>query len=45
MKRITVLLSLPQFEALATLAKRLGLSFSETLRRAIDAYLQQQQKP
>jgi Ribbon-helix-helix protein, copG family len=42
MKRITVLLSVPQWEALTALAQRLGLSFSETLRRAIDAYLDQQ---
>jgi len=42
MKRITVLLSVPQWEALMALAKRLGLSFSEVLRRAIDAYLEQQ---
>jgi predicted DNA-binding protein len=43
MKRISVLLSLPQLEALTALAKKLGLSFSETLRRAIDEYLKQQQ--
>jgi len=41
MKRITVMLSLPQFQALTTLAKRHGLSFSEMLRRVIDAYLEQ----
>lgn len=34
-------LSIPQFEKLQALAKKLGLSFSETLRRAIDAYLEQ----
>ena len=42
MKRITVLLSFPQFEALTALSKKLGLKFSEVLRRAIDAYLEQQ---
>ena len=42
MKRITVMLSLPQVDALTALAKKLGLRFSEVLRRAIDAYLQQQ---
>jgi hypothetical protein len=42
MKRISVMLSVPQFQALTALAKRLGLSFSEVLRRAIDAYLAQQ---
>ena len=41
MKRISVLLSIPQLEALRALAKKLGLSFSETLRRAIDNYLSQ----
>jgi hypothetical protein len=44
MKRISVLLSVPQLEALKTLAKKLGLSFSETLRRAIDVYLEQQKR-
>ena len=42
MKRITVMLSIPQFEALQALAKKLGLRFSEVLRRAIDAFLEQQ---
>ena len=42
MKRISLFLSIPQYEALQRLAKQLGLSFSETLRRAIDAFLQQQ---
>jgi len=42
MKRISVLLSIPQLTALQDLARKLGLSFSETLRRAIDAYLEQQ---
>jgi hypothetical protein len=42
MKRISLFVSLPQYNALLTLAKMLGLSFSETLRRAIDAYLAQQ---
>ena len=42
MKRIQVLLSIPQWEALTALAKKLGLSFSETLRRAIDEFLKQQ---
>jgi metal-responsive CopG/Arc/MetJ family transcriptional regulator len=42
MKRISVMLSVPQFQAITALAKKLGLSFSEVLRRAIDAYLQQQ---
>ena len=39
MKRVTVMLSIPQFQALTALAKQLGLSFSEMLRRAIDEYL------
>jgi hypothetical protein len=42
MKRVTVMLSIPQYEALVKLAKKLGLRFSEVLRRAIDAYLKQQ---
>jgi DNA-binding Lrp family transcriptional regulator len=37
------MLGFPQFQALTALAKRLGLSFSEVLRRAIDAYLKEQQ--
>lgn len=41
MKRISVFLSIPQFQALTALAHKLGLSFSETLRRAIDAFLEQ----
>ena len=39
MKRVTVMLSIPQFQALMALAKQRGLSFSEILRRAIDEYL------
>jgi len=42
MKRITLFLSLPQYNALKALAQQLGLSFSEVLRRAIDAFLQSQ---
>jgi hypothetical protein len=42
MKRISVLLSIPQLTALKALAQKLGLSFSEVLRRAIDAYLKQE---
>lgn len=39
MKRIAVFLSDPQWAALRALAQKLGLSFSEVLRRAIDDYL------
>jgi Ribbon-helix-helix protein, copG family len=42
MKRIALFLSVPQYEALAALAKKLGLSFSEVVRRALDHYLKQQ---
>lgn len=42
MRRVTVMLGVPQFQALTALAKAMGLSFSEVLRRAIDAYLSQQ---
>jgi hypothetical protein len=42
MKRIALFLSIPQYEALKALAQKLGLSFSETLRRAIDEFLKQQ---
>jgi len=42
MKRISLFLSVPQFQALRALAKKLGLSFSEVVRRALDEFLKQQ---
>ena len=42
MKRISLMLSIPQFNALTALATKLGLSFSEVLRRALDDYLARQ---
>ena len=36
------MLGIPQVEALIALAKQRGISFSEMLRRAIDAFLDQQ---
>jgi len=39
MKRISIFLSEPQWIALRALAKKLGLGFSETLRRAVDEFL------
>lgn len=41
MKRISFLLPDPMWQALHTLAESTGLSFSEHLRRAIDAYIKQ----
>jgi Ribbon-helix-helix protein, copG family len=42
MKRTTVVLSDPQYEAMHTLAKKRDLPFSELMRRAIDVYLRHQ---
>lgn len=42
MKRIALFISFPQYEALQALAKKLGLRFSEVVRRALDEYLKQQ---
>lgn len=39
MKRITVFLTWPQYQALTRLAHRQGLSFAEMLRRALDHFL------
>lgn len=44
MKRTTVVLSDPQYEAMHTLAKKRDLPFSELVRRAIDDYLRYQQE-
>jgi hypothetical protein len=41
MKRISIMLSLPQLTALRAHAKKLGIGFSELIRRIIDAYLDQ----
>ena len=42
MKRTTIVLSDPQYEAMHTLAKKRDLPFSELMRRAIDVYLRHQ---
>ena len=45
MKRIQVYYTDQQLEALERLAKETGLTVSEILRRALDAYLARQRKP
>ena len=42
MKRISLFLSVQQYDALKRLSERLGLSVSELIRRAIDAFLRQE---
>lgn len=44
MKRISLFFSIPQWEALVALSKELGISFSETVRRAIDRFLEEHRK-
>ena len=39
MKRISVFLSMPQYQALKALARQRGLRFAEVLRQAIDFFL------
>jgi predicted DNA binding CopG/RHH family protein len=39
MKRISIMLSIPQLSALRARAQALGLSFSEFVRRVLDEYL------
>jgi predicted DNA binding CopG/RHH family protein len=39
MKRISIMLSIPQLSALRARAQTLGLSFSEFVRRVLDEYL------
>ncbi|HEX6827139.1 MAG TPA: ribbon-helix-helix protein, CopG family [Nitrospiraceae bacterium] len=41
MKRISIMLSLPQVTALKAKAQSLGITFSELVRRVLDAYLEQ----
>jgi len=43
MKRISVMLGIQQLESLKALSKKLGLKFSELLRRAIDEFLERHQ--
>jgi hypothetical protein len=40
MKRISIMFTIPQLEALHALAKKRGLKFSELVRRIIDRYLE-----
>lgn len=44
MKRINYFLPEQQIEALKKLSEKTGLSVSELIRRAIDAFLKKQQK-
>jgi GIY-YIG catalytic domain len=44
MKRTTIVLSDPQYDAMHTLAKKRDLPFSELVRRAIDVYLRHQRQ-
>ena len=44
MKRVAMFLTQPQIDAMAAIAKTLGLTFSELVRRALDIFIEQQAK-
>jgi predicted DNA-binding protein len=44
MKRINLFISDQQYQRLMVLQKRLGLTLSELIRRAIDAFLKQEEQ-
>jgi Ribbon-helix-helix domain len=44
MKRINLFISDQQFQRLMAIQNRLGLTLSELIRRAIDAFLKQEEK-